>query len=138
MVSERSVHVAVNTLVFLLLNSLFASWLGDVLSLSTLGGAIAGFVASLAVFAALDAAQTVLGGDLSFLGEGSRLHAVRGLLVLYLLLLVTAGTGELLRATTGLSNTAVVLTGFVVATLVVFGPLVGYYYRRSLDTATAA
>lgn len=137
MVSERSVHVAVNTVAFLLLYSLLASWLGATLSLSTLEGAVVGLVASLALFGALDAVETALGGD-PFLGEGSRLHAVRGLLVLYLVFLVTAGAAELLRATTGLSNTAVVLTGFVVAVLVVFGPLVGYYYRRSLDTATAA
>lgn len=89
------------------------------------------------MFGALDAAESALGGNLTFLGGGSRLHAVRGLLVLYLLLLVTAGVAELLRATTRFSGTAVVLAGFVVAVLVVFDPLVGYYYRRSLDATPA-
>jgi len=138
MVSERTIHYAVNTVAFLLLYSLLASWLGDALSLSTLGGAVVGLVASLAVFGALDAAEAALGGDLTFLGDGSRLHAVRGLLVLYLLLLATAGTAELLRVTTGLSNTTVVVTAFVVAVVVVFGPLVGYYYRRSVGATPAA
>lgn len=137
MVSERSIRVAVNTVAFLLLYSLLASWLGDALSLSTLGGVVVGLVASLAVFGALDAAEAALGGDLTFLGEGSRVHAVRGLLVLYLFFLVTALGAEGLRASTGLSDTAAVMTGALVAVVVVFGPLVGYYYRRSLDTATA-
>ena len=137
MVSERTVHYAVNTVAFLLLYSLLASWLGDALSLATLGGAVVGMVASVAVFGALDAVETALGGELSFLGEGSRLHAVRGLLVLYLFFLVAALGAEGLRATTGLSATAVALTGAVVALVVVFGPLVGYYYRRSVDTPAA-
>ena len=137
MVSERSIHVAVNTVAFLLLYSLLAGWVGDALSLSTVESGVLGLVGSLAVFAALDAAESALGGDLTVLGEGSRLHAVRGLLVLYVFFLVTAGAAELLQATTGLSDTAVVLTGALVAVLVVFGPLVGYYYRQSLEATPA-
>jgi hypothetical protein len=138
MVSERSIHVAVHTVAFLLLYSLLAGWVGDALSLSTLESGVLGLVGSLAVFAVLDATEAALGGDLTFLGRGSRLHAVRGLLVLYLFFLVTAGAAGALDANTALPAVVVVLTGALVATLVVFGPLVGYYYRRSLDAPAAA
>lgn len=136
MVSERSIHVAVNTVAFLLLYSLLAGWVGDALSLSTFTGGILGMVGSVAVFAVLDGLEAALGGD-PFLGEGSRLHAVRGLFVLYLFFLVTTGAAGALDANTALPAVVVVLAGALVATLVVFGPLVGYYYRRSLDGAAA-
>jgi quinol-cytochrome oxidoreductase complex cytochrome b subunit len=137
MVSERSIHVAVNTVAFLLLYSLLAGWVADALSLSTLVGGVVGMVGAVAVFAALDVVEVAVGGDLTFLGEGSRLHAVRGLFVLYLFFLVAAGTAGALDTNTALPVTVVVLTGAVVATLVVFGPLVGYYYRRSVGARPA-
>lgn len=138
MVSERTIHTAVNTVAFLLLYSLVANVLGGTFGIGTLQGAVVALVVSLGVFAALDTVEALLGGDRPTFREGSRLYAVRGLLVLYLFFAVTAGAAELLRATTALTDTAVVLTGALVAVVVVFGPLVGYYYRQSLDTTTPA
>ena len=140
MVSARTIHYGLNNVAFLALYSLVANWLGGALSLGTIAGAVVALAISLGVFAALDVVKARLrsdSADASTFGEGSRLYAVRGLLVLYLFFLVTAGAAEVLRATTGLSDTVVVLSGALVAAVVVFGPLVGYYYRRSLDAAPA-
>lgn len=138
MVSERTVRFAVNAVAFVFLNSLLAGWLETSIALSMLGVTASAFVASVGIFAALDTAEALLGGETPTFGEGSRLYAVRGLLVLYLLIVVLAGVAELLRTTTRLSDTTVVVTAFVVAVVVVFGPLVGYYYRRSVGATAAA
>jgi hypothetical protein len=87
---------------------------------------------SLGVLTSVDVVPRLLRGERPLLGTDSRLYSVRGVASLILVVLVTAVTVDLLRATTTLSENVLIVTATLVGAIVVFGPVVGYYYRRSV------
>jgi hypothetical protein len=89
-------------------------------------------ILSLGVFAAVDVIPRLICGDRPLLGSDSRLYSVRGVVLLILIILVTALIADLLRATTELSENALIITAVVVGAIVVLGPVVGYYWRQSV------
>ena len=131
MISERSIVTAARAVVFLLLYGLAASTLGP--SSTPYLPAVAGLLVTLAAFAAADLLPALRRGESPSFGDGSALHAVRGPALLIAFVLLTAATADGLRAATGLSETVLTLLAFLVASALVFGPVVGYHWRRSLD-----
>lgn len=89
-------------------------------------------ILSLGVVAAVDVIPRLIRGDRPLLGSDSRLYSVRGVVLLILVILVTALIADLLRATTELSENALIITAVVVGAIVVLGPVVGYYWRQSV------
>lgn len=130
MVSERTVTDGGRALVFLLLYGSVASALAPQFSpyLRVLGG----LVISVAVFATVDILAALARRERPGIDADSRLYSVRGLVLLISIILVTAVTVDWLREVTARSEVVVTVAGFVVGITVVLGPVVGYYWRRSV------
>ncbi|WP_276259889.1 hypothetical protein [Haloglomus litoreum] len=129
MVSARTWVDAGRGLAFLLLYGIVATALAPRFHPYTrVAGAL---VISLGIIAAADVLPRLFRGDRPLLDTDSRLYSVRGLALLTLIILVTAVTADWLRTATTLSESLVTIAGFVVGVIVVLGPVVGYYWRRS-------
>ena len=87
---------------------------------------------SLGLIAVVDVLPRLIRGERPLLTTDSGLYSVRGLALLTLIILVTAVTVSWLRAATGLPESVVTITGFVVGAVVVLGPVAGYYWQRSV------
>lgn len=129
MVSARTWVDAGRGLAFLLLYGLVASALAPRFHpYIRVAGAL---VVSLGIIAVVDILPRLFRGERPLIDTDSRLYSVRGLALLTLIILVTAVTADWLRTATTLPESLVTITGFVVGTIVVLGPVVGYYWRRS-------
>lgn len=133
MVSARTFVDAWRALAFLLLYGLLATGLAQMFSPYTRVGLA--LVGAVAVFAAMDLLPGVARGEFPSLDTDGMLYSVRGVVLLVLFVLVMAVTLDGLRAGTGFGEATVTFVSVVVAIAVVFGPVVGYYWRRSLRRA---
>jgi hypothetical protein len=129
MVSERTFTDAGRALVFLLLYGGMASALAP--RFDPYLRVLVALLISVTVFAVGDILPAVIRGNRPLIDTDSRLYSVRGVVSLILIILVTAVTIDWLRAMTALSEVIVTLVGFTTGVVVVLGPIVGYYWRRS-------
>lgn len=129
MVSVRTVTDAWHALVFLLLYGFVATAIAP--RFTPYPRVVAALVVSIIVFAALDMLPALARGNRPLIDTNSRIHSVRGLIVLILIVLVTAVTADWLRVTTDFAEVAVTMIGVVVGSVVVLGPVVAYHWRRS-------
>lgn len=131
MVSERTISNAMRTAAFLILYSLVASMLpaayGPYLRIGI------ALVIAVGIFLALDLLRATLRGEPLSITEEWALYSVRGLVLLILFVLVTAVAVDSFRSVTGIPESILVPLAVAVGAVVVFGPAVGYYWRRSLD-----
>lgn len=135
MVSERTWIDAGRSLAFLLLYGLISGALATTALAANLHLYVRVVVAltlSLGAVAVVDTVSHLIRSDKPLFGVESRLYSVRGVVLLILLMLVTAVTADLLRATTTLSETVLILTAFVISGFVILGPVIGYYWRQSV------
>ncbi|WP_276258550.1 hypothetical protein [Haloglomus litoreum] len=132
MVSERTWANASRGLVFLLIYGVVTGALGAFIpQFHPYLRVVAGLGLTLGILGAVDVLpQLIRGGGLA-LDTNSYLYSVRGLVWLSLIILLTALIADLLRATTTLPDTVAIITGFAVGVVLVLGPVVGYYWRRS-------
>lgn len=130
MVSARTIGNAGRALAFLMLYFVVVTAVAPVLHPYL--RVVVGLVVAGAVFAALDVVPALVRGESPTIDEDSALYSVRGLVLLIVFVLVAGLTLDALRATTDLSDTWQTVAAVGVAVLVVFGPVVGYYWRGSL------
>ncbi|WP_254822828.1 hypothetical protein [Haloglomus halophilum] len=132
MVSERTWADASRGLVFLLMSGVVTGALGAFTPQPhPYLQVVAGLGLTLGIVGAVDVLPQLIRGDRPALDTNSYLYSLRGLVWLLLIILLTALIADLLRATTTLSETAIITTGFAVGVVLVLGPVVGYYWRRS-------
>jgi len=135
MVSEQTWVDAGYTLAFLLLYGLVAGVLATTPPASDFHPYLRTAVAlalSLGVVAAIDVVPRLIRGDRPLVEKNSRLYSIRGVVLLILVILVIASVADLFRATTTLSESVLTSTAIVIGAIVVFGPLVGYYWYQSV------
>lgn len=135
MVSEQTWVDAGYTLAFLLLYGLVSGVLTATVPASDLHPYVRAAVAltlSLGFVVAIDVVPRLIRGDRPLLETSSRLYSIRGMVLLILVILVTASVADLLRAITTLPESVLTLTAIVVGAIVIFGPVVGYYWRQSV------
>lgn len=130
MVSARTIGNAGRALAFLMLYFLVVAAVAPVLQPYL--RVVVGLAVAIGVFAALDVGPALARGESPTIDADSALYSVRGLILLILFVLVAGVTLDALRATTSLSDTWQTVGAVGVAVLVVFGPVVGYYWRGSL------
>jgi hypothetical protein len=94
--------------------------------------AVVGLTVALAVFALLDVAPALARGESPRIDADSALYSVRGLVLLIVFVLVAGLALDTLRAATTLSGIGLTVGAVGIAVLLVFGPVVGYYWRGSL------
>ena len=131
MVTGQTISNAMRAAAFLILYSLIASMLSTAYS-PYLRVAIA-LVIAVGIFLAVDLVRATLRGKPLSVTEEWALYSVRGLVLLILFVLVTAVTVDGFRSATGVPEVALVPLAVAFGAVVVFGPVVGYYWFRSAD-----
>lgn len=135
MVSERTFTDAWHALTFLLLYGVLATALAP--RFTPYPRVLAALAVSVVLFGALDALPALVRGERPLLDTDGRLYSVRGLVALVGIVLVTAVTADWLRAAAGASDVVATAAGVALGVAVVLGPVVAYYWRRSLEETPA-
>ncbi|MDZ7747004.1 MAG: hypothetical protein U5K28_11025 [Halobacteriales archaeon] len=130
MVSEQTISNAMRGVAFLLLYSLIASIIPIAYSPYLRGGLA--LLVAVGIFFAVDLVRVFLREESFSITEEWTLYSVRGLVLLILFVFVTAVAVDGFRSTTVVPEVALVPLAVAVGAVVVFGPVVGYYWRRSL------
>lgn len=133
MVSEQTISNAMRAVAFLILYSLIASMIpiayGPYLRVGI------ALLVAVGIFFTVDLVRAILREESLSITEEWALYSVRGLVLLILFVFVTAVAVDGFRSTTVVPEVALVPLAVAVGGVVVFGPVVGYYWRRSLTAA---
>lgn len=130
MVSARTIGDAGRALAFLMLYFIVVMAVAP--ALDPYVRVVVGVLVASVVFAALDVGPALVRGESPTLGPDSALYSVRGVILLIVFVLVAGLALDGLRAATSLSEVGLSLGAVGIAVLLVFGPLVGYYWRASI------
>jgi hypothetical protein len=136
MVSGQTISNGMRAAAFLILYSLIASMFSSVYG-PYLRVGIA-LIIAIGIFLAVDLVRAIRRGGPLSITEDWALYSVRGLILLILFVFVTAVAVDGFRSVTGIPEVALVPLAVAVGAVVVFGPVVGYYWRRSFDATVGS
>lgn len=131
MVAEQTISNAMRAAVFLILYSLIASMVPTAYGPYLRVGIT--LMIAVGIFFAVDLVRVVFQGEPLSITDDWALYSVRGLVLLILFVFVTAVAVDGFRSVTAIPEVALVPLAVAVGAAVVFVPVVGYYWRRSLD-----